>query len=79
MTIEMVTLTNDFHNTEARVRCEVSEYDGVLCIRLSATQTNRAWKKLCGIRECRCSDGPCGERGPQYHNGKLLEVVGTYN
>ena len=53
----LVTLRNDFHNTEAKVRCESGE-------RLSLTQVRRAWKALCGIESCTCNDG-LGTRGPQ--------------
>lgn len=50
----LITLRNDFHGTEARVR------EGLL----SARQVRRAWRKLCGMQECRCS-GYLGARGPQ--------------
>jgi hypothetical protein len=55
----LVTLRNDFHNTEARVRVRGLSYgpEG----ELSARQLQRARQKLCGIRGCTCG----GIRGHQ--------------
>lgn len=59
----MLTLTNDFHDTEARVRIDVP---GAMTYR----QYKRAWKTLCGIADCRCG----GIRGPQWHNGRRIAL-----
>lgn len=52
----MITLTNDFHNTEIRLNDR--------CGLLSAAQVNRSKKALC-IEGCTCSDS-LGTRGPQF-------------
>ena len=51
------TLRNDFHNTVARVRYESG-------VPLSERQVRRAYRKLCGMADCSCSDST-GIRGPQ--------------
>lgn len=78
---EMVTLTNDFHNTECRVRTSVTavyENEQHLYneITLTASQAERAKKKLCGITDCCCSGSAAGHRGRQLHNGVqvIIEV-----
>lgn len=53
-----VSLKNNFHNTECRVR--VQDGDNYL----SPQRTKRIWKTLCGIDECACS-GPLGLAGRQ--------------
>lgn len=53
----MATLRNDFHNTYASVRYTPGEP-------LTDSQVKRAARKLCGMSDCRCSDGT-GIRGPQ--------------
>ena len=53
----MITLRNDFHNTEVRLRAKRGD-------RLTPSQIRRAWETLCGIPGCTCG-GPLGERGPQ--------------
>ena len=53
----MLTLRNDFHGTEARVRADYGET-------LSARQVARVRQTLCGIESCTCG-GLLSERGPQ--------------
>ncbi len=53
-----ITLTNDFHNTEATVIVNDS-------MMLSNSQIKRAQKKLCGMSGCECSNA-AGTRGRQY-------------
>ena len=53
----MITVRNDFHNSETRVRANIGD-------QLSVLQQRRARAKLCGQRECTCC-GSSGERGPQ--------------
>ena len=55
-----ITLTNDFHNTEAVVRSSPSQH-GVGS--LTADQLRRAVRKLCGISDCMCG----GVRGGDYY------------
>ena len=43
----MTTITNDFHNTEAKVRAGVGET-------VSARTAARVRRVLCGMDECRC-------------------------
>ena len=68
-----VTLTNDFHHTKAIVLT-----DGYLSI----SQVKRAWKKLCGIKECKCSNavGMRGKENPiiinYYSNGGIQLHLG---
>jgi hypothetical protein len=52
----MLTLTNDFHNTEVKLRLRGN--------RLSPRQVKRSARALCGIAECTCS-GALGQRGEQ--------------
>lgn len=76
-TMKSVTLTNDFHNTSVRIRCEVlSHIHNEAMIYPTAGQIAKAKKALCGISGCTCS-GDDGTRGRQEHNGKRL-IVDTY-
>lgn len=59
MTTETITLTNDFHGTEARVR--VSLPSG----RISAAQAKRAARKLCRHDDCTCGQDVLNRRGIQ--------------
>jgi len=52
-----ITIKNDFHGTEARLKANIGD-------ELTPAQINRAKIKLCGIAGCTCS-GDAGERGPQ--------------
>jgi hypothetical protein len=58
----LITLTNDFHNTEVRIRVDR------LPAALSERQTKRVIGALCGIPDCRCGI----IRGPQEHDGRKL-------
>ena len=55
----IITLKNDFHNSEAQMRMA----DGAI---ISPSQRRRAWKQLCGRTDCKCSDS-LGQRGRQDH------------
>jgi len=62
----LYTLKNDFHNTSVRIRCEgVGQFRGETTIRLTARQSKRASRALCGIPDCKCAMQDCGIRGPQ--------------
>ena len=54
----MITLKNEFHNTETRVRAQIGDT-------LTGNQTYRAARNLCGISDCVCG-GEAGQRGPQH-------------
>lgn len=56
MKTKLITLRNDFHNTEVRVRVK-----GESPWKLSIGQTRRIDQELCGMTECQCG----GIRGPQ--------------
>lgn len=61
----ILVLTNNFHNTEVRVR--IDSIPGLL----TAAQVARATKKLCGMSDCTCG----GIRGPQYGpDGQRLSI-----
>ena len=67
-----VTLRNNFHNTECRVRPDAN---GVL----SPSQVKRVRRALCGIKDCTCGHGPCSTRGPQdveidYHGSRTAII-----
>ena len=53
----MITLTNNFHNTEINIRADVGDT-------LTHSQVSRSRRALCGIADCSCS-GREGTRGPQ--------------
>ena len=53
----MITLRNDFHNTEVRLRASVGDS-------LTKSQVTRSRRILCGIKGCKCG-GYLAERGPQ--------------
>jgi hypothetical protein len=67
----MIKLFNDFHNTEVTLRLTGSY--------LSAYQVKKAWKVLCGSRDCSCGN-IMGMRGIQtarvigqdYRDGDLI-------
>jgi hypothetical protein len=66
----VITLTNDFHNTSATVRpapIADGRYAGLH--KISRRTTQRLQAELCGVAGCMCS-GNFGERG-----GPLLHVV----
>lgn len=63
MTTKIITLSNDFHNTEARVRpVEITEgrYKG--WHRISKRTARRLHNELCGSDDCCCGDS-FGSRG----------------
>lgn len=68
----MITLRNDFHNTEARIRVKSLDYgpDG----EITARQLRRAKAKLCGVRGCTCGGIRGHQRGPQ---GQRLRIDNT--
>ena len=74
------TLRNEFHRTEARVRCDgVSHIAGEATIRLTERQSKRARRALCGIAGCTCANQDCGIRGPQRTaDGKRLVVLESW-
>jgi len=51
-----ITLYNDYHNTFVSLNVNGQK--------LSLYQVKKAWKELCGIKNCGCS-GDVGYRGPQ--------------
>lgn len=59
----MLTLTNDFHHTEVRLRVTGNQ--------LSPNQVRRARRILCGISDCSCG-GVAGERGPQFRGAERV-------
>ena len=61
----LITLTNEFHNTETRIQVK----DG----KVSARAGQRAWTALCGMKGCICG-GQLGQRGAQYHNGHGVQI-----
>lgn len=65
MKTTQITLTNNFHGTEVTIR----PVDG----RVSHRAGTRAWKALCGMKDCICG-GQLGQRGPQHHNGHEVQV-----
>jgi hypothetical protein len=72
--MQLVTLTNDFHNSSVVLRCEVLQHiHNELTIYPTVHQIKRSKRKLCGIPGCTCSND-CGIRGKQQHNGKPLVV-----
>lgn len=70
----MITLKNDFHNTEVRLNPKGGT--------LSASQIRRSEKVLCGIDGCTCGDAG-GMRGQQDYevefdmswDGKMSAIV----
>ena len=74
-TKRIVTIKNNFHGTEARVKSEVFWAEdinskSVLRVILSDTQANRVGRKLCGMKDCTCG----GIRGPQELDGRKLQI-----
>ena len=70
----LVSLTNDFHGTTVRLRCEtLSHIYGEVTIYPTPRQIQRTKRTLCPCRDCTCS-GDAGNRGRQSHNGKRLIV-----
>lgn len=62
-------LKNDFHHSEVQINLRGRYY-------LSDYQTRRAWKKLCGVKDCQCHCGIAGEQPlRQWLNGSLVIVL----
>lgn len=61
----MITIRNDFHNTEVSIRANIGD-------ELTESQIKRARNELCGISGCTCG-GPVGERGLQ--DGFFVEQI----
>lgn len=61
---QTITITNNFHNTTARLRVPDSGS-------ITKRQYQRAMRKLCGISDCTCG----GERGSRY---QLVKDSGSY-
>ena len=59
-----ITLSNNFHNSTARVRVPDSGT-------LSVSQVRRVRRELCGIATCTCG-GNLSERGPQ--ENRIVEI-----
>jgi hypothetical protein len=66
MTTRIITISNDFHDTQttARVRVYRSPTSGELYGKLSHAQVVRIGRDLCGVPGCTCSP-TFGARGPQ--------------
>jgi len=60
-----ITLRNNFHNSEVRLRVER------LPATLTRSQTTRAIRVLCGLVDCTCG----AVRGPQWHGEERLSVT----
>ena len=54
----MITLKNEFHDTETRVRAQIGDT-------LTENQVRRAARNLCGLYDCDCG-GEAGQRGSQH-------------
>lgn len=59
----ILTLTNDFHNTQVTIR--VRELPHMI----TPSQHRRIYRALCGMSDCQRGV----IRGPQYHGGTRLE------
>lgn len=66
----LLTISNDFHNTETTIR--------VTAGKVSRRAGLRAWQKLCGVPGCICG-GQLGQRGPQHHNGHEVQIEPDFN
>ena len=53
-----IYLTNDFHNTSTFILCDVTLHSKTLRLvyEASARQVYEARKRLCGMKECTCSN-----------------------
>lgn len=65
----MITVRNDFHCTEVRVRANIGDT-------LTESQVKRCRRKLCGIKGCSCTWSCLGDRGPQ--NGFYVIPIEPY-
>jgi|LakMenE18May11ns_1017448.scaffolds.fasta_scaffold7274618_1 hypothetical protein len=72
--MQLITLTNDFHNTSVNLRCEVLSHIYHTAVAYpNANQIKKAKRVLCGVAGCNCSND-AGIRGRQEIDGKRLEV-----
>ena len=62
----MITITNDYHGTSAKVRIDIGDA-------FTQRQIARVKRKLCGTIKCTCSDR-VGARGKQ--EGFYVEYLG---
>jgi hypothetical protein len=60
--MKLITLRNDFHDTETRVRVKLEGMGNPV---ITKSQARRARRALCGIDTCTCCNA-IGLRGPQY-------------
>jgi len=67
-------LTNNFHHTRVQVNLRGNTF-------LSPRQVRRAWRALCGIATCPCSDGPTGTgtRGQQHLDSVPITLTACPN
>jgi hypothetical protein len=65
-----ITLTNDFHNTEARLIVKDHELGDE--VEISASQYYRANRALCGMPDCRCG----GTYGGEYYTYDDRDMYG---
>lgn len=64
----MITIRNEYHNTEVRVRASIGEV-------LTSGQVKRCRRALCGIDGCTCG-GVLSERGQQHDDaGRAFDVI----
>lgn len=61
----LITLTNNFHNTETAIL--------VINGKVSHRAGLRAWNNLCGAKGCICG-GILGQRGGQRYNGFEVQI-----
>ena len=70
MKTKKVILKNNFHNSSVELMAKQDEF-GYGYLTLSPYQVKRAQKKLCGIKECTCSN-ELGIRGEQENTWTIL-------
>lgn len=64
----MITLTNDFHDTETKIQIRRGNY-------LSPRRCRDIRNRLCGISGCACGDD-LGRCGPQTENAQFIQPSG---
>jgi len=67
----ILTLKNSFHNTTCNLR--VKETYGI-SYQLSDGQVRKAWKELCGIKDCTCSN-KSGIRDCDYYFDEITNTI----
>ena len=68
--MKTLTIKNDFHQTETKVRAELLNHGMHFETTLSSRQMQRVKKTLCGQKDCTCG----GIRGKQLFEGKKLVI-----